>query len=205
MSKAQIETTERRFAGKIECRGAEDGSDLVLVGYAVIWNAETQRWPGSFEVFRRGCFIESLGSYDTVAYWVHEKPAPLARMSAGTLLVEEDETGLKVEIRMANTAVNQDRYASIQRGDVKGMSIGFIPQPDGQRWSLRPNGDEVRELTRATLTDVGPHPDPQYPETMIEARARWDAQRPKDLQQPAEMPVEVAHAQARATLMRLEF
>ena len=199
-----METTERRYVGKLECRAAADGSDdLVIVGYASVFDVETERWPGSYEVVRRGAFTETLKADDQVAYWVHDKTQPLARKSAGTLILEEDAIGLKAEIRMANTAINQDRYASVKRGDVKGMSIGFMVQPDGQQWSMKASGSELREITRMMVFDVGPHPDPQFPETTLEARSRWDQERPKDLH-PAVAPVEVEIAQARGRLLSLD-
>lgn len=200
-----METTERRICGNIECRAAGDGSDdLIIAGYAALFDAETERWPGSYEVVRRGAFTETLEKHDQVAYFAHDKTMVLARKSAGTLTLEEDATGLRVEIRMANTAINQNHYASVKRGDVKGMSFGFVAHPDGQRWSVLPSGGELRELTRVMVFDVGPHPDPQYPGTSLEARARWDAARPKDLKPAAEAPAEVEHEQARVRLMALD-
>lgn len=199
------ETMEKRFHAEVECRAASDGSgDLILAGYAAVFDVETERWPGFREVFRRGAFAESLQNSDVLALWMHDYSQPLGRKSGGTLTLEEDSHGLRVEIRMANTVINQNRYSDVQRGTVKGMSIGFIAHPDGQRFSSLVNGAELRELTRVNLLEVSPHSDPQYTETSIEARAKVDAQRPKQAEKPAEVPVEVQHAQARAVLMASE-
>lgn len=197
-----MEKSERRWNQTLEVRAAgETSSDLVLVGYAAKFDVETMRWPGSFEVVRRGAFTETIKNDDPIAYWVHEKREVLGRKSSGTLTLMEDAIGLFVEIRMANTVINQNYYESVRRGDVRGMSFGFFAHPDGQIWSVRADGSELRELTRVMLVDVGPHPDPQYVETEIEARSKWDANRPKPQSEaPATVPVEVEHAQARVIL-----
>lgn len=191
-----METKERRYTGILEVRAAGEGSDdLVLEGYAAVFDIESQLWPGRLEVVRRGAFAQTIQGDDIMAYWAHDMTQVLGRKSAGTLSLEEDAKGLKVQIRMANNAINQARYDNAKRGEVKGMSIGFIAQPDGQQFSLRPDGTEIRELTRVMLIEVSPHPEPQFPETELEARAKvaWHG---KKVEEPA-APVDVAHAQAR--------
>lgn len=197
-----MEKAERRYSARLEARAAGEGSsDLVLAGYAAVFDVEANMYPGCVEVFRKGAFAETLQRDEIRAYWCHEDSMVLARTSSGTLSLSEDDKGLLAEIRMANTVVNQNYYASVQRGDVKGMSIGFMVQPDGQVFSVRQDGTQVREITRVVLIEVSPHPDPQYTTTELEARAKaaWAA-----APGVAKWEDEVARARATASLMAFD-
>ena len=51
----------------------------------------------------------------------------------GTLVLEEDDIGLKVRISPPDTSWAKDLVTSIKRGDISQMSIGFLVEED--KWS----------------------------------------------------------------------
>ena len=71
----------------------EGSSDLVLAGYAAVFDVEANMYPGCVEVFRKGAFAETLQRDEIRAYWCHEDSMVLARTSSGTLSLSEDEIG----------------------------------------------------------------------------------------------------------------
>lgn len=142
----------------------------VIRGYAAVFDQEAEIGGIYREVIRRGAFAKTLGERDQVALWDHESSLPLGRRSKGTLTLREDAHGLYIEIEPPDTTWGNDAYVSIQRGDVKGMSIGFRVikadwHEDGasELW--------LREITEIDLWEVSPVTFPAYEQTEVEARA----------------------------------
>ena len=80
----------------------------------------------------------------------------------------EDEVGLRVRISPPDTSWARDLQASIRRGDITQMSIGFIVEED--KWSTR-DGMDVREIRKVQLFDVSPVTFPAYTATDVGVRA----------------------------------
>src|SRR5699024_116559 len=116
----------------IEIREDDDGNKT-LSGYAVKWEMKSQVL-GMFIKFReqvkRGAFLESLNSDDQRFLWSHDTSKVLGRTKNNTLRLKEDDIGLRFEIDLPNTTLGKDTYESISRGDVDGVSFGFISQDD---------------------------------------------------------------------------
>lgn len=158
---------ERRVA--YELRAAESDGERVLTGYAVVFNALSEKLGNFREEIAPGAFRDVIEG-DTRALFNHDPNYVLGRTTNGTLRLVEDEKGLLVEIRMPATAYAQDLWTLVQRGDVSQMSFGFIVGEDGQEWK-RTAGGPVRRITKVQrLLDVSPVTYPAYPQTSIEAR-----------------------------------
>ena len=70
----------------------------------------------------------------------HDTGKPLGRLKAGTLRVEPDAHGLRVEIDPPNTTAGHDIVESIRRGDVGGdesSRSGRWPTPGTRRGRRR--------------------------------------------------------------------
>ena len=80
----------------------------------------------------------------------------------------EDSTGLRVEIDPPDTSVARDLLTSIERGDVTGMSFGFIVREDD--WSQDDDGI-TRELRDVDIFDVSVVTFPAYPDTSVAVRS----------------------------------
>jgi hypothetical protein len=137
----------RANLGSLEIRAAvaEDGK-RTIVGYAAIFNSETDVCGYWTEVVAPGAFASSLRENDVVALYSHDTGRVIGRMSAKTLRVEEDDKGLKVEIDLPDTTDGRDLAVLIERGDITGMSFGFCTRK--QEW------DETVEPPKRTILDV---------------------------------------------------
>lgn len=138
-----------------------------IVGYAAVFDTPSVPLGGFREVVRRGAFSDSLNA-DVRALWNHDPNYVLGRTKNGTLRLEEDDRGLRVEIDPPNTTWARDFMESIRRGDVDQMSFAFRAIED--RWTNDENGT-LRELLKAQLLDVSPVTFPAYEATSVTLRA----------------------------------
>ena len=146
-----------------------DGDATKLTGYAAVFNELSQVIFGMFrERIERGAFAGTL-SDDIRALWNHDTGLPLGRTKAGTLKLDEDAHGLRVEITPPNTQAGRDAVESIKRGDVDQMSFGFDVLEDS--WDKDADGMVIRTLRKIKLYEVSPVVFPAYPQTSISARA----------------------------------
>ena len=138
-----------------------------LVGHAAKFGTEA-RIGGFVETIAPGAFAASLAAgRDIIALQDHDATKVLARTSSGTLRLSEDATGLAFEIDLPNTSVAHDVLALAQRGDLGGMSFGFLVPEGGDDW----NGDR-RVLTRIDLKEISVVSAwPAYPQTVVHARS----------------------------------
>jgi HK97 family phage prohead protease len=89
-------------------------------------------------------------------------------MSSGTLKLEEDSQGLRMEIELPDTQAGWDTKELIQRGDLSGASFSFSNTRD--EWAL--DGPiPIRTLMSMDLHDVGPVTFPAYAETSVGIRS----------------------------------
>jgi len=150
--------------------GGEDEGP-VLVGYAAVFDEETVINGWFREVIRRGAFRRAIEEeQDVRALWNHNPDYVLGRTRAGTLRLEEDERGLRVEIRPPRTTWATDLVESIRRGDVSQMSFAFRV-----RREAHDDGEDdrlpLREILDVDLYDVSPVTYPAYEATAISARS----------------------------------
>ena len=158
---------ERRFY-QTEIRA--DGEDQApkLTGYAAVFDQLSVLLYGQFrERIARGAFAGSLAD-DVRALWNHDTNLPLGRTKAGTLRLDEDSHGLRVEIEPPATQAGRDALESIRRGDVDQMSFAFDVLED--EWDKEDDGTIVRTLRKVKLYEVSPVTFPAYPQTSVSAR-----------------------------------
>lgn len=161
---------ERRIHGsppRLERRVGEDGETTTptIVGYAAVFG-EVADIGGYFrEQVVAGAFARALEEgQDVRALWNHEPSDLLGRSVAGTLRLAEDERGLKVEIDIPDTQLGRDVVTLVERGDVSGMSFGFIAQLE--KWE-----DDLRVLHDVDLFDVSLATYPAYEGTEVGLRS----------------------------------
>lgn len=144
-----------------------DGDQNMLVGYAAVFDSPSEPLPW-IEYVRRGAFAKTLNDGADVRLLIDHEGVPLARTKSGTLALEEDERGLKVEAELDPANPDAMRVLSaMRRGDMSQMSFAFRTIKDA--WS----GDrQVRELKEVQLYDVSIVTFPAYEETVAELRNR---------------------------------
>jgi len=171
MSNERNESVERRCmdARLQEMRLNFDNKSPRIVGYAAVFNKETELYPGFREKIAPGAFSESIKNDDVRALINHDPSLILGRNKANTLKLTEDEHGLRYEIIPPDTQAARDLMISIKRGDINQSSFGFN--------ILKRNVDineEENEMTRtiekAQLFDVSPVTYPAYPSTEVNVR-----------------------------------
>lgn len=171
MEKRTTPQPERRMVDvpiRVETRDGESGEPRRLVGYAAVFNVETNIGGWFRERIRPGAFRRSIERGDDVrALWNHDPSHVLGRTKSGTLTLREDERGLLVEIIPPDTQLGRDLVTLVERGDVSQMSFGFVPIVE--EWESR-DGQEVRTLVEVDLFDVSLVTFPAYDATSISAR-----------------------------------
>jgi HK97 family phage prohead protease len=161
----------RTFSSEVRAAQQSDGT-VRMSGYAAMWDREADGLPFR-EVIKRGAFADSLGRGDDVFLLVNHDTdqLPLARRSAGTLSVAEDDMGLHVtaELDPANPRA-AELASALERGDVDKMSFAFRVAADGSTKTE----DGVRELRALDLYEVSVVTWPAYNATSVGLRSADD-------------------------------
>jgi len=151
--KAKLEglPEEARSLGKVETRTnhidfeiRQDGDGMTFEGYAAVWNSPSQPLPFT-EVIKPGAFKRSLqGRHRMMLLWNHNASEPLASTRNGSLKLVEDERGLKVTAKLANTQTGRDVAELVRSGVIDAMSFGFQVKKDS--WSADGNSRTLHEV-----------------------------------------------------------
>lgn len=169
MSKPDAE--RRSVVLPVEAR-AKDGK-TTIAGYAAVFDQETDIGGMFREKVARGAFADTLKSADVRAYYDHDMGRVLGRSSSGTLRLHEDDTGLAVEIDLPDTSDGRDVRTLIERGDISGMSFGFIVT--GQEWDEK-SEPPLRTISNVDLIEVSVVSIPAYEGTSVALRSLHGAQ-----------------------------
>lgn len=175
---------ETRYFTLSELRAETEGETRKISGYASVFNSFSEPIGGMFrEIVRPGAFRKTISEGDQVLLWSHDTAKPLARKSAGTLNLSEDERGLKFEAKMNGTSWADDAMKAIESRDVTQMSFGFSVIKD--RWTFdQQNELDQRELLEVALFEVSPVAFPAYPATDVQARSIYDAAKAQSVTTP---------------------
>jgi len=139
-----------------------------LEGYVARFGVEAAI--GDFvETIAPGAFAASLKSgADIVAMVDHDPSAVLARTRSGTLQLAEDSSGLEFSLSVPDTQRGKDVLALADRGDLGGMSFGFLVPDGGETWDGNRRTLTVVDLREISVVSAWP----AYPETTVNARSR---------------------------------
>lgn len=158
----------------VQVRAAED-NHLVAEGYAWVFDRDSEPIGGVVEriapaaATKDGAVRALYG--DVRALFNHDFNQVLGSLAAGTLRVVEDDHGGHYEVDLPDTALGRDLAKLLERRDIRGSSMGFLPTPGGVRYDEDPEtGLIVRTITGMAIRDVGPVTIPAYRDT--DARLR---------------------------------
>jgi len=167
--KAPTNEIERRNFPMTELRAITDDNGLrKIVGYAAVFNALSDDLGGFREKIDPGAFKKTIVADDIRALKNHNSDYVLGRNTKKTLILAEDQRGLKIEIIPPDAQWARDLMVSIDRGDIDQMSFGF--RTIAHRWEGE-GTDEVRTLMEVKLFDVSPVTFPAYPDTEVALRS----------------------------------
>jgi len=139
-----------------------------LEGYAAVFGTETRIGPFT-EIVMPGAFSATPASgADVLALMDHDPRQLLGRTRSGTLTISEDQKGLAFSLDVPDTQAGRDALALATRGDLGGMSFGFLVPKGGDAWA-----DDRRELRSVDLKEISVVSSwPAYEGTVVSARSR---------------------------------
>lgn len=159
-------TLEKRTLSKPLDVRAKDAK-RTIGGYAAVFNSQTDIGGYFREIIAPGAFKETI-SGDVRALVDHDSGRVIGRTTAGSLRLSEDDQGLAVEIDLPDTTDGRDLATLIERGDISGMSFGFVVTK--QTWD-ETGETPVRTIEAVELHEVSVVAFPAYDDTSIAMRS----------------------------------
>ena len=159
------------MATEFQTREEQESGDLILSGYFIKFDEETELWPDYFEVIKREGVEKAIKDADIRALFNHDHSLVLGRTGNDTVRLGVDDVGLFGDI-----IINKDdpqavgAYARVQRGDVIGCSFGFFPIKINTE--ERDDGSYLDTILELEIFEVSPCTFPAYPQTEIAARQK---------------------------------
>lgn len=83
-----------QFTTELQTRLTENENEAIIEGYFVVYNSETELWPGAFEEITPGAFENSLRDKELFCLDNHDSRVVLASIGSKTLELKSDEKGL---------------------------------------------------------------------------------------------------------------
>lgn len=162
----------------------EEGENRHISGYAAVYDSLSEDLGGFYEVIEQGAFDEVMRDKpDVRALSQHDTMQILGRTTAGTLTLDADKRGLKMDVSLPDTTYARDLFESVRRGDISGASFGFRVGFDDYifDWDADDLDGPVRRIhTIRELIEVSIVTFPAYPDTEVSAEVRsLLAKRPK--------------------------
>lgn len=166
---------ERRSVAERPEFATVDGR-LVASGVAVPYDSRSKvLTSGDRGAFRErimpGAARKTLQEQDVFALHEHDMRNYLARTSNGTLRLVDDDTALRYEIDLPDTSTGRDVAALLERGDVRGASIGFVAIEARTDWTVE-DGMALRTIRELRLRDVSTTTNPAYAATSADVALR---------------------------------
>lgn len=152
---------------------SETGTDLVVEGYVNEtgkWSHKMRSKKGPFiEKIMPGAFSKALKNNNDIHFLAeHDSNKILSSTRNNSLVLEEDEKGLKMKATISKTTYGKDYYQLIKDGILRNMSFGFFPIKDS--WKKNAQGVLERSISELALFEVSVVTNPAYPTSAISAR-----------------------------------
>ena len=147
---------------------------MIIEGYAITFDQPATHQNGSrkfTETIRAGA-LEKTDMKDVPLRYNHnDNVMIMARTRNKSLLLIQDEKGLKINATLLDTQSNRDLYKGIQEGLIDKMSFAFTVPDGGDKWSFG-DTETTREVNNIDkLYDVSVVDTPFYDSTSIYARS----------------------------------
>lgn len=164
---------ELRYVRKAPPVVSDDGQ---LTGRAIAYDQWTmigsKPW-GFREKVNSKAANKTVNDGDMVLLDNHDTAKPLARQSAGTLILRNDGDGLDWDANPPDTTYAQDAIKNARAGNYGGCSFGFEVIRD--KWSVGDDGIDEREILEAKVHEISICTFPAYDQTSVSARDQVDA------------------------------
>jgi hypothetical protein len=155
-----------RWQLPIQWKAASDGSGEIEGHAAVFGNVDLQG-----DLILKGAFKKTLSDWSRAKGNIPLVDGHLAD-SAKTLLgsvssAKEDATGLWFRAGFASDEASQAVRTKALEGHLTGVSIGWLPMPDGVTFKRGGDGEIVRVLSEVRLFEISLTPIPANPEAQL--------------------------------------
>lgn len=161
---------ESYLTTKFDTRAESDDGKLIIEGYFIKYDVETEIWNGYFEKIERNAVEQAIRNADVRVLFNHDTSLVLGRTGNGTAKLHSDDIGLFAVVEInPNDPAAVGIYERIKRGDITGCSFGFYI--NSQEETLRSDGSYLSVITEMELLEISPCTFPAYPQTEIAARA----------------------------------
>ncbi|WP_047145279.1 HK97 family phage prohead protease [Aquamicrobium sp. LC103] len=159
---------QREIRGGLPAEIRADDSSVKVTGYAAVFNQEADIGGYFREIIHPGAFRAAIGR-DDVSFLINHAGLPLARTRSGTLILAEDDHGLRIESALDNSDPDVARIVpKMKRGDLDKMSFAF--RATRQEWD-ETSEIPIRHVYELDLFDVSIVTDPAYDGTEIGLRS----------------------------------
>lgn len=156
----------RSLGNPADVQDADGG--VRVSGYAAVFNQEADIGGFFREVIAPGAFTDAIGR-DDVVFLINHGGLPLARTRSGTLKLEQDAHGLRMETVLdADDPDVKSIIGKMKRGDLDKMSFAF--HPEIEEWDDTKD-PPLRTIKKAKLADVAIVTSPAYDGTEIGLRS----------------------------------
>lgn len=154
----------------IKARSANDDSKMVLEGYALKFEKETELWKGFKEVIRKGA-LDNTDMSRVFLLFNHNDDVILAGTSNNSLELQVDDIGLKFRAELVDTQTSKEVYTLAKQGLLTKCSFSFRTTKSGYKYSRIDDKNELGEIVDIeTLYDVAVVTYPAYDDTEVYAR-----------------------------------
>ena len=178
---------------KTELKTRAEGEEMIIEGYFVVFNSQTELWQGAYEEIAPQALDNTL-SNDIRALINHDTRLVLGRNKSGTLDLKVDSRGLWGSIKInPNDTDAVNLYERVRRGDVDQCSFGFNVVSEETDW--REDGTVKWTITGVDLHEVSVVTFPAYEDTGVAARS-------KEVEQHKEKQLEVRKNNLKARLKK---
>lgn len=188
------ESQTRQF--DFQTRSAEEGQELWVEGYAVVFNRETVLFEMDGNEYKEEISPDAFADtrMDDVIFNYNHQGKVMARTRNHTLTLSVDDKGLFIRARLDGTQEGRELYEEIQGGYVDRMSFQFAVAEESydreaRKWTIR----RVKRLYDVSAVSI-----PAYDDTSISARR--DAALEADAQARRVEVAEAALARARVEI-----
>ncbi len=160
-------------ADELEIRAEQDGKVRKLTGYGIVYNREARIWGDLYEVIRPGAAREVLAKNPDIRCCLnHSDEKIFGRTKSGTLMLEENQRGVKYSAIPPDAQWANDALVSIERRDIDGSSFTFSVDPQDEKITKRSDGTLLREIFKfSRIGEMGPVTRPAYESTTAEFRS----------------------------------
>lgn len=191
-----------KFETRVEEK-QEGGKKLVLRGYPIVFNTETDIYDFWYGQIRETILPTALDGTDlTNVYLItghNIEPDKVLGRNGVNMRMEVDDTGLFFECELPNTQLARDIYNLIERGLVDGMSFGFRCSDQVNEETMTRTITHIDELLEVTIT-----PFPAYKEASVIVQKERLEQKEQEEKKEQEKMLENERAEKEKKIKELE-